>query len=336
VIHSWHGVCIRIISPLSVVAAFVLFQLTSKDAYGRADVAVSYVLLVGAMAFELASSFRAAASSWACASYRARGWHRLCGAVMRVRRMIKAGARRSACLDSLRQYNLLDLCTDVNKDDHLRGKIAKKIGLGDRWEKLHYSSTVPITDGIKDLVLAENRKRKIDDLRNARGRWILKEKKMYGDLKRIVDDTELDRSIMVWHIATYLYLSLSVCPGSNSDKEMRDNVSVLSNHMLFLMVVHPYLLPGVVRSSRYKENLTYYDKMWLRITKSTKEDIKNQSRLEIVKKITERQLPADSLQQYITGVGEAAADDVDDRPVYADGAWLAGMLHGNRWCLPAS
>jgi hypothetical protein len=58
--------------------------------------------------------------------------------------------------------------------------------------------------------------------------------------------------------------------------------------------------------------------------------------LEIVKKITERQLPADSLQQYITGVGEEAADDVDDRPVYADGAWLAGMLHGNRWCLPAS
>jgi hypothetical protein len=98
---------------------------------------------------------------------------------------------------------------------------------------------------------------------------------MYGDLKRIADDTELDRSIMVWHIATYLYLSLSVCPGSNSDKEMRDNVSVLSNHMLFLMVVHPYLLPGVVRSSRYKENLTYYDKMWVRITKSTKEDIKN-------------------------------------------------------------
>jgi hypothetical protein len=107
--------------------------------------------------------------------------------------------------------------------------------------------------------------------------------------------------------------------------------------MMFLMVVHPYLLPGVVRSSRYKENLTYYDKMWQRITsKSTKEDINNLSRLEIVKKIAERQLPADSLQEYITGVGEEAADDVDDRPVYADGAWLAGMLHGNRWCLPAA
>jgi hypothetical protein len=154
---------------------------------------------------------------------------------------------------------------------------------------------------------------------------------MYGDLKRIADDTELDRSIMVWHIATDLYLSLSVCPDSNSDKEIRDNIRVLSNHMMFLMVVHPYLLPGVVRSSRYKENLTYYDKMWQRITsKSTKEDIKNLSRLEIVKKIAERQLPADSLQEYITGVGEEAADDVDDRPVYADGAWLAGMLHGNR------
>ena len=332
VIYTWHGLCIRIVAPLSVVAAFVLFQLSSKDAYGRADVAVTYVLLVGAMALELASSLRAAGSSWACNSYHARGWHRLCGAVMRLRRMLNAGARRSACLDSLGQYNLLDLCTDATKDDHLIGKIAKMIGLGDRWRKLHYSSTAPISDGIKALMLGEIRKRKIDDLRNARGRWILKDKRMYEDLTRIADDTELDRSIVVWHIATDLYLSL--CP--DPDEEVRDNIRVLSNHMLFLMVVHPYLLPGVVRNGRYKENFKYYDMLWWVSLRSTKEGTMKLSRSEIIKKIAEWQLPADSRHKYIYGIGEEAADDVDDMPVYADGAWLAGMLLGNRWCLPAA
>ena len=145
---------------------------------------------------EMASSLRAAGSSWACASFHARGWHRLCSAVLRIRRLLKAGSRR-ACLDSLGQYNLLDICTDA-KDD-LRGKIAKIIGLEDWWRKLHYSSTVPISDGLKTLVLGEIRRRGIQDRRNARGKWVLKERGMYEDLIRIADETELDRSIIVSH-----------------------------------------------------------------------------------------------------------------------------------------
>lgn len=235
--------------------------------------------------------------------------------MVRLRQIFKAGARRSACLDTLGQYNLLDLCTDARKDDHLRGKIAKMIGLGDRWQKLQYSGTAPISDGIKALVLGEIWKRKVDDLRNALGRWILKEKGMYEDLTRIADDTELDRSIIVWHIATDLYLSL--CP--DPQEEVRDNIRVLSNHMLFLMVVHPYLLPGVVRNGRYKENLKYYDMVWWVNLRSTKESTMKLSRSEIINKIAEWQLPADSRHKYIYGIGDEAADDVDDRPVYADG-----------------
>ncbi|CAM0954214.1 unnamed protein product [Alopecurus aequalis] len=335
VIHTWHGMCIRIVAMVSIVGAFVLFQLSSKDAYGRADVAVTYVLLVGAMGLELVSSIRAAGSSWECAYYHARGWHRLYSSVMRLRRMLKAGARRSACMDSLGQYNLLDLCTDASKDDHLIGKIAKMIGLGDRWQKLHYSSNAPISDGIKALVLGEIRKRRIDDLRNARGRWILKEFGMYKDLTRIADDTELDRSILVWHIATDLYLSL--CHNEiDTDAEARDNIRVLSNHMLFLMVVHPYLLPGVVRNARYKQNLNFYNMVWWTNLSSTKEGTMKLSRSEIITKIAEWQLRPDTQQEYINGIGDEAVDDVDGRQVYADGSWLAGMLLGNRWRLSAA
>ena len=121
--------------------------------------------------------------------------------------------------------------------------------MGDRWRKLHYSTTVPVSDGIKGLVLGEIRKKSMEDLRNARGKWILKERGMYEDLRRVADDTEVDRSIIVWHVATDLYLSM--CPEPEEDAATEGTVRddrVLSNHMMFLLEVHPYLLPGVVRS----------------------------------------------------------------------------------------
>ncbi|CAD6266326.1 unnamed protein product [Miscanthus lutarioriparius] len=332
VIHTWYGFCIRIISPLSAVAAFFLFQFSSKHASSssRVDIIVTYVLLAGALVLEMASSLRAAGSSWACASFHARGWHRLCSAVLRIRRLLKAGSRR-ACLDSLGQYNLLDICTDA-KDD-LRGKIAKIIGLEDWWRKLHYSSTVPISDGLKTLVLGEIRRRGIQDRRNARGKWILKERGMYEDLRRVADDTEVDRSIIVWHVATDLYLSM--CPEEEdtgtANGTIRDQIRVLSNYMLFLLVLHPYLLPGVVRSGRYKENYKYFNMLWWRIMGSTKKDTMDSSSSTIIKKIGEWQLPADSMYKYVSGVG---VERHDDMAAYVDGSWLAGMLLGNRWSLP--
>jgi hypothetical protein len=308
VIHTWCGFCIRIISPLSAVAAFLLFQFSGKDAYSRVDIIITYVLLVGALVLEMASSLRAAGSSWACATFHARGWHRLCSAVMRIRRLLKAGERR-ACLGSIGQYNLLDICTDA-KDD-LRGKIAKMIGLESWWQKLHYSSTIPISDGIKTLVIAEIQRRGIQDLRNARGNWILKERGMYKDLTRVTDETELDRCIIVWHVATDLYLSM--CPEEEEEggtATVRDDIRVLSNYMLFLLVVHPYQLPGVVRSVRYKQNYMYFKHLWWDILKSTKEETLNSSRLRIVKKIAEYMIPADKMYMYIFGVGEERYGDM--------------------------
>lgn len=324
VIHTRYGCFIRIISPLSALAASLLFLFGSKDAYGRVDIIVTYVLLAGAVVLEIASSLRAAGSSWACASFHAQGWHRLCSAVMHIRQLLKSGARRRTCLDSLGQYNLLDLCTRDVKD--LRGKVAKAMGLVDWWQKFHYSSSVPVSPEIKALVLEQIRKMGIEDMKSARGRWILKKRRMYEDLMWIVDERELDHSIIVWHVATEFYLSM--CPEDEADGTVRNVISVLSNHMLFLLVVHPYLLPGVVRHGRYKENYNYFTEVWQRL----KEDGMNSSRTTTVKKIVNWQLPADSRYKYKSDAySRTEDDDLEDRPAYVDGTRLAGMLVGNRW-----
>ncbi|VAH39857.1 unnamed protein product [Triticum turgidum subsp. durum] len=66
VIHTWYGRCIRIISPMATVAAFMLFHQFSQNEgehYNRVGVAATYVLLVGAIVLESTSLMGAMFSS---------------------------------------------------------------------------------------------------------------------------------------------------------------------------------------------------------------------------------------------------------------------------------
>ncbi|KAF7013231.1 unnamed protein product [Triticum aestivum] len=59
VVHTFCGYLVLVVSPLTV-----LFQFTSKDGHTRADVAITYVLLGGAVFMETTSLLNALASSW--------------------------------------------------------------------------------------------------------------------------------------------------------------------------------------------------------------------------------------------------------------------------------
>jgi hypothetical protein len=75
VTHTWYGFCIRVFTPLGTAVAFSLFLLLlgnnshkeNHSRYSRVDIAVTYVLLVGAVILETTSALRAMFSSWTCA-----------------------------------------------------------------------------------------------------------------------------------------------------------------------------------------------------------------------------------------------------------------------------
>jgi hypothetical protein len=55
VMHTWYGFCIRLLMLLATATTLLLFELsirTSRNEYNRVDVAVSYILLGGALALE--------------------------------------------------------------------------------------------------------------------------------------------------------------------------------------------------------------------------------------------------------------------------------------------
>ncbi|KAL5214498.1 hypothetical protein ABZP36_003650 [Zizania latifolia] len=326
-IHTWYGCCIRIVSPLCAVAAFLMFQFSNKDAYRRVDVTITYVLFVGALIMEVIASIRVAGSSWACASLHARGWLRLSDAVMRLRRLLKTGNRRRAGMDSLGQFNMLELCTS-HAMSNMSAKITKAMGLNNWWNRLRYSTTISVSRDIKTFVLEEIQKRShIDESRNSRGRWTLEKMGIYEDLKWMINNVDMDHTILVWHIAMDLYLAShgNNIQGSDVDQMMMSNmIRMLSNYMMFLLVAHPYLLPGVIRHIRYKTASTHFSLLWL--ARSTEDDKMNPSASFRVKKILEWELLIND---------DDDGSPPDDR-VNVDGTRLARMLLSNKWNIAKS
>ena len=277
VIYTWYGFCIRLISPASTLASFLLFQLSSSShggyTYSRVDVIVTYILLDGAFVLEITSLIRVLGSSWACAFLHARRWDRIHGAVRCLRRLLRA-ARSRRWLDSVGQYNLLDFCTRDRTE--LRSRIAKKVGLEKWWDKLHYSSTISISDSFRDLLLEEIPRRQLGDMRDARGRWTLQQiayppgasgsRRLYDEISWSVNDTDFDQSILIWHVATDIYLSCRRQPEPAAEDRHRlglaKAVKELSDYMFFLFVVQPHMLPGPVRSSRYDNNCDGLVTLW--------------------------------------------------------------------------
>ncbi|KAL6598265.1 hypothetical protein ACP70R_046430 [Stipagrostis hirtigluma subsp. patula] len=223
------------------------------NGYSRVDVIISYVLLVGALVLEVISVCRALLSTWTCSLLyrRGKGWERPLHIVTSLSRRVHPASRR-LWSGSIGQYNLFHLCT--RNRNELGGRLAMKLGLQDWWNKMHFSGTFSRTDSLsiqdlKRLVLQalQDKERALQDKDtdlNSRGSFILKSFEAYNDFARWSVNIDFDESILVWHNATELYIRKSKI---KHVKELTEATEVLSNYMMFLLVVKPNMLPGAAR-----------------------------------------------------------------------------------------
>ncbi|KAL6841154.1 hypothetical protein ACP4OV_029123 [Aristida adscensionis] len=262
VIHTLYGFCIHFISLLGTAIAFQLFQLRSRNGQSRVDVIISYVLLVGALVLETISLVRVLLSTWTCASLSRGGWHCLLRVATFLRRHFIKPARRRLWSGSIGQYNLFHLCTRDRNE--IGSRLATKLGLQNWWNKLHFSGTFSdttsfSTEDLKKVVLL-GLKDRVADL-NPRGTFIkdLLREPMGGiddEYDYWCDNMELDESIIVLHTATDVYLRET--PAANEEK-LIEATKVLSNYMMFLLVVKPEMLPGRARHKVYLDGSNYLD-----------------------------------------------------------------------------
>ncbi|VAH55150.1 unnamed protein product [Triticum turgidum subsp. durum] len=277
VIYTWYGLCIRVISPVFTAVAFVLFHRSGLSAgdhhYSRADVVITYILLGGAVTLEMVSVLRAMFSRWTSLVLNAREergmWGLLAHAITSIRRFVLPKRRRSKWWwsNSMGQHNLIDLC--VRSRVSRTSRFAGWMGFEDRWNTMVYSSSIPVSTTINKLVMNQvlrtkqcylldydscsNSTDEPDHIINSRGRHALKRFQLYEKLEKFLYN-ELDESILVWHIATDLYLRWHKDQGQAAADDVRRLAMAteeISNYMVFLLAARPYMLPGSVSRTRY-------------------------------------------------------------------------------------
>ncbi|KAL6650407.1 hypothetical protein ACP70R_009332 [Stipagrostis hirtigluma subsp. patula] len=244
VMRSRYGLCIRIFSTLATTVALLLFHLLLLDVhhhnlkgYRREDVSVTYVLLVGAVILETMSLWRAMFSSWTCALLEIYG---ICLAV-------------ELCLSAVLSMRL------IPEEDSRISRIARWIGIENPWNTLVYSRSIRTSPEIKKLVANQVLKSdsapetSLDHIFNSRGRTVLKRWGYYEDLSWSVIGMELEESILVWHIATNVCLRwfYNINIWSKEDYALAEAVKALSDYMLFLLGLRPYMLPPPASRSAY-------------------------------------------------------------------------------------
>ncbi|KAG2564589.1 hypothetical protein PVAP13_7NG086746 [Panicum virgatum] len=180
-----------------------------------------------------------------------RGWEWPLHVITSLGQRVHPASRR-LWSGSIGQYNLFHLCT--RNTNEIGSRLAMKLGLQDWWNKMHFSGTFSHSEilsirDIKKLVLQalQDKERALQYKStdsNSRGSFILKSMEAYDDFARWSVNIDFDESILVWHIATEVYIRKSKAKHA---KELIEATEILSDYMMFLLVVKPNMLPGAAR-----------------------------------------------------------------------------------------
>jgi hypothetical protein len=131
------------------------------------------------------------------------------------------------------------------------------MGREDWWNTLVYTTSTPVPANFsqlleKQLLLSVGvNNDSPDHINNSRGRAVLKRMGWHEELAWSVD-IKLEESILMWHIATHVYLSCYEEKHS-SRPNLAKAVQVISNYIIFLLAARPYMLPDNASRQRYVE-----------------------------------------------------------------------------------
>ncbi|GJN24513.1 hypothetical protein PR202_gb12257 [Eleusine coracana subsp. coracana] len=275
--ESQYGVT-RVVSSLATAVALLLLLLlllgSSSDRhnnnndggynYNKVDVAITCVLSVGAGVLEVMSLLRYILSSFNW--YRYEYWHWHWRVLTPLRRLVHASewTIRYSWSRSMGQHNLLQVCA-WNRTSW-SSKMAVRLAVEDWWNTLVCSWSIPVSPLIKQMVVKQVQEScgvsetSPDHILNSRGWAVLKRKsqQLYDALNWSVnpDKLSLEESILIWHIATELYLSWykeQIASCMQDDDDLAKAVEALSNYMLFLLAARPNMLPPSTSRIAYIE-----------------------------------------------------------------------------------
>ncbi|XP_044967831.1 uncharacterized protein LOC123427780 [Hordeum vulgare subsp. vulgare] len=294
-IHTWGGYLIRFLSPIATFTAFVLFLVYSKDGQRREDVVITYTLLTVTFILDVRWLFGAVGSTWTHMFLQARPrcwlhhnvlcsgsgiWRRLRRVIVSLNRgwlaLLMAPSSYRMWSGTIGQYSLLHECT--RDTTTLCGRAAKKIGLEEGWNKHRHSESegLKLSEDVKTLVFKrvqkilkstyeadkdEDAAYTMNDVTAFWGQAAAKRRR--GKLRRfrLAFGREFQEDILVWHIATQVFLA-SDDGKLYAETKHAKAIKALSEYLMFLVAMRRHMLPGLVLRSLYEVTKESLQDVW--------------------------------------------------------------------------
>ncbi|MQM18342.1 hypothetical protein Taro_051331 [Colocasia esculenta] len=258
VIHTAGGPFLRCVTLSSILAALFLFLTTDKRGYQWIDVLITYVLLGGALVLESYAVCILVLSDWCFLRLKHLKLYRAANMVLKSISAFRPPSK-PRWSNSIAQYNLLTFCL---RD--LQPSTAKKamsfFSVKDVWDKFWHTGHRPASEELKAFIFEElkNKASSAEDSRGykrfsaCRGEWALQKKGYRKELGWSVE-VEFDESILLWHIATDLCFYYDGASDHREEESppRRRMSKEISNYMLYLLVVRPFMLTAGIGQIRY-------------------------------------------------------------------------------------
>ncbi|XP_034680002.1 uncharacterized protein LOC117910054 [Vitis riparia] len=257
VVYSLPGILLRtasFFSTISTLAAFCFF--IDKHQFSTIDINITYILLFGAIFLEIYAIMVLILSDWSIIWFRHKNNNFLidsiCRAITCFRSVLTSDKRWSR---RMAQNNLIDSCLrDKTKFD----EVPRFFDMNKFLERYWYMTWENVDD-MKEPIFSclLEMTNNVDDpkqLLKHRGDYVISKIEFIKKLGWSVVDVEFDHSILVWHIATDLFYPCDVDKSPDTNLKTRCKISkCLSEYMLYLLVMCPFMLPKGIGEFRFRD-----------------------------------------------------------------------------------
>ncbi|XP_020972451.1 uncharacterized protein LOC107626652 [Arachis ipaensis] len=250
IIYSIPGCIFRVISFSSISSALIGFVMFVNSAnYSRVDYYITIVLFAGAILLELYAFFSLICSDWTIRTKNCKSF---------TEWALSHGKKRWS--GHMAQHNLLSFCMNkrvpiwIGYDFLFRTYFKLELFFERTTKEVDNDLKMLIFQHLLEKHTAYNDKRFeqkfLLELLSYRGGYALKKKSSCFDEIGWSLETEFDHSLLIWHVATDIYYYSEPAPEEDDNKERKVS-KMLSDYMLYILLVHPFLLPKCVDRIKY-------------------------------------------------------------------------------------
>ncbi|XP_058770169.1 uncharacterized protein LOC131643851 [Vicia villosa] len=283
--YYYRGIFLKSVTFFCTLFAFVAFSflVSIKKEYFKLDnkghkhwnydLIITFVLFIGAILLEIYAIIVLLSSSWVMNWLsQHKNWRvdllykfiSFCQFCFRLSHTIRWSNQMS-------QFNLISFCL---KDEHVNCiKLQKLFRIYKYFEKSYYQKTKQVSDGLKELIF-DQLKDKSEEATDTEAckklcahkgdRVLIKWNcQNIRDINHSIKEVEFDQSILLWHIATDLcYLDDNESQNLNGVAlQSCEKSQLVSNYMLYLLVICPFLLPNGIGQIRFEDTCAEVDEL---------------------------------------------------------------------------